>query len=349
MVTPVDVAGEVVGYAVSRAHHSDVGGMVPGSMPSSSRSIFQEGIVIPPLRFVRRGVLAEDLLELLLANVRTPEIRRADLIAQMAANNIGSGRLRGLVERYGLDFVRVAFDETVAYGERRAREAVRAVPDGVYEASGEVEGDGTEDSDISLRVTVTVKGDGIKMDFAGTSAPVAGNVNCPRSVTLSACLFALRVALGQDLPVNGGTAAPLEVSVPSPCLVDAQWPAAVVAGNVETSQRLADVILSALGQAVVLPAAGQGTMNNLVIGGAGWTYYETVGGGQGASSQGDGASGVHVGMSNTLNTPVEALELEFPSGWSATSSVTVRAAMAFTGAATGPSGRCECSNRRRCL
>ncbi len=312
VVTPVDVAGEVVGYAVSRAHHSDVGGMVPGSMPSSSRSIFQEGIVIPPLRFVRRGVLAEDLLELLLANVRTPEIRRADLIAQMAANNIGSGRLRGLVERYGLDFVRVAFDETVAYGERRAREAVRAVPDGVYEASGEVEGDGTEDSDISLRVTVTVKGDSIKMDFAGTSAPVAGNVNCPRSVTLSACLFALRVALGQDLPVNGGTAAPLEVSVPSPCLVDAQWPAAVVAGNVETSQRLADVILSALGQAVVLPAAGQGTMNNLVIGGAGWTYYETVGGGQGASSQGDGASGVHVGMTNTLNTPVEALELEFP-------------------------------------
>ncbi|HXW79558.1 MAG TPA: hydantoinase B/oxoprolinase family protein, partial [Acidimicrobiales bacterium] len=312
VVTPVDVGGEVIAYAVSRAHHSDVGGMVPGSMPSASRSIFQEGIVIPPLRFVRRGVPADDLLEFLLANVRTPDFRRADLTAQIAANDVGSGRLQALVGRYGLDWVEAAFDETVAYGQRRASEAVRALPDGVYRATGEVEGDGTDDVDIPLAVTVTVEGDRIVMDFGGTADPVAGNINCPRSVTLSACLFALRVALGQDLPMNAGTAAPLEVRLPSPCVANAQWPAAVVAGNVETSQRLADVILAALGQAVELPAAGQGTMNNLVIGGAGWTYYETVGGGQGASSNADGASGVHVGMSNTLNTPVEALELEFP-------------------------------------
>ncbi len=179
-------------------------------------------------------------------------------------------------------------------------------------SSGEIEGDGVNDVDIPLRVTVTISGSTVTMDFEGTSEPVAGNVNCPRSVTLSACLFALRVALPTDIPMNAGTAAPLNVSAPRPCLLDARRPAAVVAGNVETSQRVADVVLAALGQAVVLPAEGQGTMNNLIIGGSSWTYYETIGGGQGASSDGDGASGTHVGMTNTLNTPIEALELELP-------------------------------------
>jgi len=312
LVSPVDVDGEIVAFTVSRAHHSDVGGMTPGSMPSGSRSIYQEGIVIPPLRLVREGAPVDDLLELVLANVRTPEIRRADLRAQIAANEIGAERLRALVGRHGLGFVRSAFDEVIAYGERRTREVIRGLPDGVYTAESEIEGDGVDDVDILLRATVTIDGDTLAVDFAGTSGPVAGNVNCPRSVTRSACLFALRVLLPTDVPINAGSAAPLELTLPEPSLLDARHPAAVVAGNVETGQRVADLVLAALGQAVELPAAGQGTMNNLIIGGTDWTYYETIGGGQGASRAGPGPSGVHVGMSNTLNTPIEALELEFP-------------------------------------
>jgi N-methylhydantoinase B len=312
LVTPVAVGPEIVGYTVSRAHHSDVGGMTPGSMPSGSRTIYQEGIVIPPIRLVRRGALVDDVLALVLANVRTPEIRRADLLAQAAANDVGAGRLAALVERHGLEFVRGAFDEVIAYGERRTRDVLRPLPDGTFTARGEIEGDGVDESDIPIHVAVTIAGDSMVVDFAGTSPPVAGNVNCPLSVTRSACLFALRVLLPADVPINAGSAAPLEVRAPEPSLVAARRPSAVVAGNVETSQRLADVVLAALGQAVDLPAAGQGTMNNLIIGGDDWTYYETIGGGQGASSSGPGPSGVHVGMSNTLNTPIEALELEFP-------------------------------------
>jgi N-methylhydantoinase B len=312
LVAPVEVDGEIVAYTASRAHHSDVGGMTPGSMPAGSRTIFQEGIVVPPVRLVRDGEYVEDVLELVLANVRTPDLRRADLYAQIAANEIGAERMRALVQRHGLEFVRAGCAEVMAYGERRTREILRALPDGTYTADGEIEGDGVEDVDIAIRASVTIKGDSLHVDFAGTAPAVAGNVNCPLSVTRSACLFALRVLLPPDVPINAGSAAPLEVAVPAGSLVDARHPSAVVAGNVETSQRIADVVLAALGQAVELPAAGQGTMNNLIIGGTDWTYYETIGGGQGASRAGPGPSGVHVGMSNTLNTPIESLELEFP-------------------------------------
>ncbi len=312
LVSPVDINGEIVGYAVSRAHHSDVGGMTPGSMPSGSRTIFQEGLVIPPVRILNRGVLVDDIIELLLANVRTPSVRRVDLLAQLAANNIGAQRLRSLLAGYSTDHGRRAFDEVIAYCERRTRDAISSLPDGTYVAVGELEGDGVVEGDIPICVSITVGGDQMRMDFSGTSGPVQGNVNCPRSVTLSACLFALRVILPNDMPMNAGSTAPLEIQLAGPSIVDARWPSAVVAGNVETSQRVADVLLAALGQVVDLPAAGQGTMNNVTLGGADWTYYETIGGGQGASSQGDGASGVHVGMTNTFNTPIEALELEFP-------------------------------------
>jgi N-methylhydantoinase B len=312
LVAPVDVDREIVAYTASRAHHSDVGGMTPGSMPAGSRTIFQEGIIVPPVRLVRYGEYVEDVLELVLANVRTPELRRADLYAQIAANEIGAERMRALVQRHGLEFVRAGCAEVMAYGERRTRETLRALPDGTYTADGEIEGDGVDDIDIPIRASVTIKGDSLHVDFAGTAPAVAGNVNCPLSVTRSACLFALRVLLPPDVPINAGSAAPLDVSVPEGSLVDARHPSAVVAGNVETSQRIADVVLAALGEAVELPAAGQGTMNNLIIGGTDWTYYETIGGGQGASRSGPGPSGVHVGMSNTLNTPIESLELEFP-------------------------------------
>jgi N-methylhydantoinase B len=314
LVSPLAPAGEVVGYAVSRAHHSDVGGMTPGSMPAGSRDVFQEGLVVPPVRLADGDGWIEDVLTLLLANVRTPEVRRGDLRAQLAANRLGETRLTELSGRHGRETVLAAFRDVVAYAERRSREVVGALPDGEYGAEGEVEGDGVTGDDVPIRVRVTVAGDRMTIDFAGTADAVAGNVNCPLSVTRSACYFALRVLLPDDVPTNAGAYAPLEIRAPEGSLVNARRPAAVVAGNVETSQRIADTLLGALAKAAPerVPAQGQGTMNNVVVGAPGWTYYETIGGGQGASSRGPGPSGVHVGMSNTLNTPIEAVELEYP-------------------------------------
>jgi N-methylhydantoinase B len=314
LVSPVapGEAGEIIGYAVTRAHHSDVGGMRPGSMPSDSREIYQEGIIIPPLRLVRGGEYVDDILDFILANVRTPEIRRGDLRAQIAANRIAEERVGELIERRGEEIVLAAFDEVISYTERRTREAIRELPDGTYRAEDFLEGDGIVDEDIPIRATVKIKDDSISIDFAGTADAVRGNVNCPLPVTRSACYFALRVLLPKDMPANAGTYAPLEIRAPEGSLVNAKSPSAVVAGNVETSNRIADAVLAALSEAAPLPAQGQGTMNNTIIGGPGWTYYETIGGGQGASGKGPGPSGVHVGMSNTLNTPTEAFELEYP-------------------------------------
>ena len=306
LVSPLAPAGEILGYACTRAHHSDVGGIVPGSMPAGSTSIWQEGLIIPPVR------LDESITRVILANVRTPELRRADLHAQAAAGRIAEQRLVELVERHGREPVLDAFDEVIAYAERRAREAIRRLPDGRYEAEGEVEGDGVTEDDLPIRVAVTIANDAIEIDFEGTSPAARGNVNAPLAVTRAACTFAVKVALGADVPVNAGLYATVAIRAPEGCLVNAQHPSAVVAGNVETSQRIADTVLLALAQAADVPAQGQGTMNNVVIGTSSWTYYETLGGGQGASSRGDGPSGVHVGMSNTLNTPIEALELELP-------------------------------------
>jgi N-methylhydantoinase B len=315
LVSPVapSEAGEIIGYAVTRAHHSDVGGMRPGSMPSDSREIFQEGIIIPPVRLVRDGEYVLDVLDLLLANVRTPDLRRGDLRAQIAANNIAEERIGELIERRGRELVLAAFEEVISYTERRTREAIRELPDGEHEAEDFMEGDGITDEDIPIKAAVTIEDDSITIDFAGTADAVRGNVNCPLPVTRSACYFALRVLLPKDIPANAGTYAPLEIKAREGSLVNARYPAAVVAGNVETSNRIADAVLTALsGFAPEIPAQGQGTMNNTIIGGKGWTYYETIGGGQGASARGPGPSGVHVGMSNTLNTPVEAFELEYP-------------------------------------
>jgi len=312
LVSPIAREGRIIAYAVTRAHHSDVGGMRPGSMPSDSREIYQEGIIIPPVRLVRGGEYVDDVLDLLLANVRTPAIRRGDLRAQIAGNRIAEDRIGELIERRGEEIVLAAFDEVISYTERRTREAVRDLPDGDYRAEDAMEGDGILDEDIPVRAKVTIRGDSITIDFAGTAEAVPGNVNCPLPVTRSACYFALRVLLPKDIPANAGTYAPLEIKAPKGSLVNAQSPSAVVAGNVETSNRIADTVLAALSGAADLPAQGQGTMNNTIIGGPGWTYYETIGGGQGASSKGPGPSGVHVGMSNTLNTPTEAFELEYP-------------------------------------
>ena len=297
MVTPLALEGRIAAFACTRAHHSDVGGTAPGSMPATSTSIWQEGVIVPPVR------LTDEVLAVLLANVRTPELRRGDLAAQSAANRLAQERLAEL--RFPLTD---AFEAVIAYAERRAREAIGRLPDGRYQAEGEVE----TDVDLPIRVAVTVADDRVEIDFDGTSPAAPGNVNAPLAVTRAACTFAVKVALGADVPVNDGLFRVVEIRAPEGCLVNARHPSAVVAGNVETSQRIADTVLLALAQAADVPAQGQGTMNNLVIGTPRWTYYETLGGGQGASSRGDGPSGVHVGMSNTLNTPIEALELDAP-------------------------------------
>ena len=312
MVSPLGGEEERWGFAVTRAHHSDIGGMQPGSMPAGSRDIWSEGLIIPPVRLVHRGSYVPDVLELILANTRTPRVRRGDFRAQIAANQLAQSRLAELLARRGRDTVLAAFDEVIAYTERHTREAIRRLADGTYTAASEIEGDGILDRDIPVRVAVRISGDELTVDFTGTASAVPGNVNCPLSVTRSACFFALRVLLPDDIPANAGTYAPLTIEAPAGSLVNARRPSAVVAGNVETSQRLADTVLSALAQVAELPAGGQGTMNNVNIGGRGWTYYETIGGGQGASAAGPGPSGVHVGMSNTLNTPIEAFELEYP-------------------------------------
>lgn len=313
LLSTLALDGEPAGFAVTRAHHSDIGGKSPGSMPSDSRTLFEEGLIIPPVRLVREGRLAGDVLDVVLANVRTPDVRRGDLRAQLAANRLAESRLAELVARPGMPPLETGYSALLAYAERRTRDVLRGLPDGSAAAGGELEGDGVSDADVPIRVRVEIDGDSLRVDFAGTAAAVAGNVNCPLSVTRSACCFALRVLTGPDVPANAGAYAPLEVLAPAGSLVCAQPPSAVVAGNVETSQRIADTVLLALSRLVGgLPAQGQGTMNNLVIGGAGWTYYETIGGGQGGGPREPGDSGVHVGMTNTLNTPIEALELEYP-------------------------------------
>ena len=306
--------GKRIGYAVTRAHHSDVGGMQAGSMPAGSNELFQEGIIIPPVRLVRAGDTCDDVLELILANCRTPALRRGDLRAQLAANRLAATRLEELIERRGVQTVVAAFDEVVSYGERRAREFVGRLEDGIYEASGEIEGDGHSDDDFRIAASVAIQGDGMTVDFEGSAPQVAGNVNCPVAVTRAACFFALRVLLPSDVPRNDGVHRVMSVSVPERTLVNAARPAAVVAGNVETSQRIADVLLGALAQAAPdrVPAASQGTMNNILIGNDDFAYYETIAGGQGGRPGSAGQSGIHTGMTNTKNTPIEALETHYP-------------------------------------
>jgi N-methylhydantoinase B len=245
--------------------------------------------------------------------MRFPRQRLADLRAQAAANRIGALRLSELAERHGLERLRGGMGEILAYAERRTRAALAELPDGTYAAEDVLEDDaGGQPRDVVLRVEATVEGERLTLDFGGTDPQIEGNLNCPLSVTKSAAFFAVKVLTDPDAPPCAGAYRPIEVIAPEGCLLNARPPAAVTAGNVETSSRVADLVISALAGACPAPAQGQGTMNNLTLAGEGFTYYETIGGGQGACPQADGPSAIHVAMSNTLNTPVEALETEFP-------------------------------------
>jgi N-methylhydantoinase B len=292
-----------VGFAVTRAHHADVGGREPGSMPANSHLLEEEGVVIPPTR------LDDATVEELVGRMRNPDERRGDLHAQLAAHRLAEQRIAELVARRGRERIVAAMEELYAYSERVIRAGIAVLPDGRYAARDVLEPiEGT----LELHVAVTIDGDAVDIDFAGTSPQHDGNLNCPLSVARSACFYVARVLVDPDLPASGGAFAPVRVRAPEGCLVNARPPAAVAAGNVETSSRIVDVVMRAFGQAIPVPAQGQGTMNNLTLGNDRFTYYETIGGGQGACPTADGPSGVHVAMSNTLSTPVEALELQYP-------------------------------------
>jgi N-methylhydantoinase B len=277
--------------------------MEPSSLPADSREIYQEGVVIPPVG------LDEDVISLLLANMRNPDERRGDLRAQIAAQRLAERRISELCARWGSARVVEAMDELNAYSERLVRAAIRSLPDGRYEAVDVLE---PQEGELTIRAAVTVTGEEIEIDFDGTSAQHDGNLNCPLAVTRSACYFVIRCLTAPDIPASGGAYAPVTVRAAEGSLLNARRPAAVVAGNTETSSRITDVVFRAFGQALEVPAQGQGTMNNVTFGNRGFTYYETIGGGQGACPDRDGPSGVHVAMSNALNTPVEALELAYP-------------------------------------
>jgi N-methylhydantoinase B len=298
VIEPLFHEGEHVGFAASRAHHADVGAPEPGSMPADSRSLADEGLVIEPTR------LDADTLRDLAARMRNPRQREADLRAQLAAGRAGAERVEALIERFGLADYRAGLEETLDYAERRTRARIAALEDGPRSATDVLEAAG---EDLELRLEARVEGDHLTLDFSGSAPQHGGNLNCPLAVTLSASYFALRVLTDPDVPPCEGAYRPLTVIAPAGSLLNATPPAAVAAGNVETSSRVADLVLAAFGHAL-----GQGTMNNLTLGNDEFTYYETLGGGQGACADAPGPSAVHVAMSNTLNTPIEALELEFP-------------------------------------
>ena len=320
-------ASPLRGFVASRAHHADVGGMTPGSMPVA-REIYQEGLILPPVKLVHAGQMDEDLFALILANVRTPQERAGDLWAQIAANKRGAERLLELTTRYGADDVADAGEQLLAYTERMTRALIASLPEGSYSFTDVLDDDGVNPDPIPITVTVTIEGETAKVDFTGSAPQQQGSVNAVYAITLSAVYYVFRCLLGLDVPNNAGCLAPIEVIAPAGTVVNALPPSPVAGGNVETSQRIVDVLLGALAQACPekVPAASQGTMNNVTIGALtpsplpvgdgqgvrGFTYYETIGGGMGARPSSDGPSAVHSHMTNTLNTPVEALEYAYP-------------------------------------
>ncbi len=324
MIMPVFVPsgrgrGRRIYYVANRAHHSDVGGIAPGSM-SITTEIFQDGVVIPPVRLVREGKLEEDVLALILANVRTPEEREGDIAAQIAANRVGERRLLEIVSRYGLAETLRYTRGLQAYSERMTRAAIRGIPDGVYRFEDAMEDDGFGSGPIPIRVAVRVRGERMRVDFTGSAPQTRGSVNAVESIARTAAYYAIRCLVPYDIPNNSGCMDPIEVIAPAGTVVNSLFPAAVAGGNVETSQRMVDVVLGALALACpeAVPAASCGTMNNLSVGGIDprrgrpYAYYETTGGGMGGGPWGRGEDAIHTHLTNTRNTPIEALEHAYP-------------------------------------
>ena len=316
-------AGRPLGYVASRAHHSDVGGSTPGSMPLA-REIYQEGLRIPPVLLYRGGERNEELWRTVLANVRTPEERAGDLDAQLAALHTGAERLREIASRRGTEKTLAAMDALIEYADRLVAVGLDRIPDGEYRGEDVLEDDGFGSGPIPIRAALRIDGSSLTIDFDGTASQVPGGVNAVAAITASATRYVVRCVvealLGETLPAGGGSMSSVTLILPERSVVHAALPASVAAGNVETSQRITDVLMRAFGEALpdLMPALSQGTMNNITVGGVDprtgetFAYYETVGGGMGAGPGHDGLSGVHVHMSNSLNTPVEALEHAYP-------------------------------------
>jgi len=322
LVTPVFETGRhgnLLFYVANRAHHSDVGGMTPGSMPLSTE-IFQEGLRIPPIRLFSGGTRVEEVFRLILANVRTPREREGDLTAQIASNRTGERRLLHIVDRYGTREAVAYASHLQDYSETMVRALLRRIPEGTYAAEEFLDDDGISSRPVRLCATITVHAGELTVDFAGTDSQVTGNINAVRAITESAVYYVVRALISESIPASSGVLRPIRILTPSGSVVDARFPAAVAAGNVETSQRIVDVLLKAFAEAVPerIPAASSGTMNNLTLGGVHpktgqvFSYYETVGGGMGACATRNGNNGIHTHMTNSLNTPVEALEYAFP-------------------------------------
>jgi N-methylhydantoinase B/oxoprolinase/acetone carboxylase alpha subunit len=306
-------------FVANRAHHSDVGGIFPGSMALTSE-IFQEGVIIPPVKLVRRGRIDRDILGFVLANVRTPDEREGDLTAQLAANKIGERRLLEITRKFGLGKIRLYMGHLQDYSERIMRQTLRGIPDGEYGYADFLDSDGMSRKPVRIQATIRIRESSAEVDFAGSGPQTRGSVNANFAITLSATMYVFRSIVPGDVPYNSGLIRPIRVVAPEGSVVNARWPAAVAGGNVETSQRITDVLLGALAKALPgrIPAASSGTMNNVTFGGnhpatgRPFAYYETIGGGMGASPERDGLSGVHTHMTNTQNTPVEALEHSLP-------------------------------------
>ncbi|GBQ30839.1 hydantoinase B/oxoprolinase family protein [Gluconacetobacter azotocaptans] len=320
LIAPVFIGDDCIAYVASRAHHSDVGGIEPGSMPGNSTSIFQEGIIIPPIRLYRRGVEQTDIMKMILANVRTQEERKGDLNAQLAALRVGIVRLQELAERFGVATLRDGMAAILDYSERRMIRRLAELPRGTWESEDCLDDDGSSDEPVRIKLRVDVTPECMGFDFEGTSAQRPGNVNAVAGMTFSAVFYCMKILMDASLPPNAGVMRRVDIRIPPGCFLDAVRPAAVCAGNTETTQRLADTILRAFAQFAPerIAAASQGTMNLIGIGGTDprngkpYTYIETIGGGQGGRPMGPGMSAVHANMSNTLNTPIEALEISYP-------------------------------------
>ena len=319
LIAPVFHEGMVIGYAANKAHHTDVGGRAPGSIAGDSTELYQEGLIIPPVRFIRGGEIDGDLASLIQSNVRTPETQMGDLRAQIAANNTGSRRLLELVGEYGVGVVEASMAAIMDYSERRMRAEIGELADGVYEAVDWMEDTGSGSEPAAISVRIEIRGDEISFDYAGTSLQVEGPVNAPLGVTVAGIYYTLISITDPTIPVNDGCFRLVSLRIPEGCMMNPRRPAPVAGGNVETSQRNVDVLLKALSEAAPdrVPAAGLGTMSNISIGGlredgSPWTFYETIGGGSGGRPVSDGVDGVHVNMTNTMNTPIEALEAYLP-------------------------------------
>jgi len=317
MVSPVFIGHAVRFFVASRAHHADVGGMTPGSLPLSTE-LYQEGLIIPPVKLMEAGQRNEGVLALITANSRAPDERLGDLEAQLAAHRVGERRLLALTETHGLARMLEHAEALLDYSLRMTQAVIATIPNGVYRFEDALEGDGQHERHIPIRVTITVAGSQMTVDFAGSSAQVTGNLNAVEAIVHSATWYCVRLLAQDDVPVNHGCFQPVTVVTPAHSLLDPDFPAAVVLGNLETSQRIVDVVLGALAQAMPdrIPAASQGTMNNVTFGGVAdgrpFVFYETVGGGHGAGPSGNGLSGRHSHMTNTRNTPVEAMEYALP-------------------------------------